>query len=166
MCIVLIGLPLSPHRISVSASGDARFFPGESGNRLVDLCVYLGVQPHRAPSAPRVRRAFVAFAACAATALTLTTNSPPPAGAAPGAPRTTAPDDPGWQVVAVGNGSYRVSWTSPKDLPVGSDRPTITGGGLAFGAPTIGVDGRTVTALVTAGTAPTPGELDVVLSGD
>jgi hypothetical protein len=69
-------------------------------------------------------------------------------------------------VVAVGNGSYRVSWTSPKDLPVGSDRPTITGDGLAFGAPTIGADGRSVTALVTADTAPTPGELDVVLSGD
>ena len=106
------------------------------------------------------------FAACAATALTLTTVSPPPAGAAPGAPSTVAPDDPGWRVVAVGNGSYRVSWTAPEDLPIGADRPTITGDGLAFGAPAIGADGRTVTALVTTDDAPVPSDLDVVLSGD
>lgn len=123
------------------------------------------VQPPRA-RAPRVRHTFVALAACAATALTLTTNTPPPAGAAPGSPSTSAPDDPGWQVVATGNGSYQVSWTSPRDLPVGSDRPTITGDGLTFGAPTIEADGRTVTAVVTAASAPTPSELDVVLSGD
>lgn len=66
----------------------------------------------------------------------------------------------------MGNGSYRVSWTAPRDLPMGSDRPTITGDGLAFGAPTVEADGRTVTALVTADTPPVPSELDVVLSGD
>ncbi|MDZ5622510.1 hypothetical protein SFC88_16825 [Nocardioides sp. HM23] len=66
----------------------------------------------------------------------------------------------------MGNGSFQVSWTSPRDLPTGSDRPTITGDGLAFGAPTVEADGRTVTALVTADRAPLPAELDVVLSGD
>ncbi len=66
----------------------------------------------------------------------------------------------------MGNGSYRVSWTSPSDLPIGSDRPTITGDGLAFGAPTIRADGRTVTAVVTSSSAPVASELDVVLSGD
>ncbi len=49
---------------------------------------------------------------------------------------------------------------------MGSDRPTITGAGLSFGAPTLAADGRTVTALVTTAAAPVPSELDVVLSGD
>ena len=123
----------------------------------------------RRARAPRVRRTFLTLTACAAAALAGTvTDLPGPASAAPPAPAlaAAAPDDPDWQVVDVGNGSYRVSWTAPRDLPIGSDRPTITGDGLSFGAPTVAADGRTVTALVTTDTPPTPGELDVVLSGD
>jgi hypothetical protein len=123
------------------------------------------VQMPRRARALQVRRTFIAVAACAATALTLTAN-PPLADGAPGSPSTAAPDDPGWQVVDLGNGSYRVSWTSPRDLPLSSDRPTITGEGLAFGTPTIGADGRTVTAVVTSAGVPDARELDVVLSGD
>jgi hypothetical protein len=69
-------------------------------------------------------------------------------------------------VQSLGQGRYAVSWTSRRTLPLTSDRPTIVGGGLSFGAPTIGADGRTVTAVVTADHAPAPGDLDVVLSGD
>ncbi len=115
---------------------------------------------------PRVRRTFLAVAVCASTALTITSTASPPAHSGQGVPSSSAPDDPGWRVIAIGDGSYRVSWTAGQDLPTGSDRPTITGDGLMFGAPTIGDDGRTVTALVTAASAPVPGELDVVLSGD
>lgn len=91
-----------------------------------------------------------------------------PRPTAPAAPTTTStPSEQGsWSVVAVGRGQYRVSWTSPDDLPLTSDRPTIGGPGLAFGAPTIGDDGRTVTALVTAAERPDVADLDVVLSGD
>ena len=71
-----------------------------------------------------------------------------------------------WQVVSLGAGQYRVSWTSPRRLPTSSDRPTITGGGLAFGAPVVLEDHRTVTALVTSPRPPRPRDLDVVLSGD
>lgn len=90
----------------------------------------------------------------------------PPGPAAAGPALRAAPSDAGWRVVPLGGGSYEVSWTSPTDLPIGSDRPTITGDGLSFGAPTVGADGRTVTAVVTASSAPTIGDLDVVLSGD
>ena len=92
------------------------------------------------------------------------TGPPGPADASPAL--SAAPDDPGWRVVALGNGSYEVSWTSPRDLPTVSDRPTITGEGLSFGAPTVGADGRTVTAVVTAASRPVVSDLDVVLSGD
>ncbi len=119
------------------------------------------------PRAPRVRRTVVTLTVCATTALTATlADSPGAADAAPQAVTTSAPDDPGWRVVEVGNGSYQVSWTAPRDLPVRSDRPTITGEGLSFGAPTIAADARTVTAVVTSDSAPVPSELDVVLSGD
>jgi len=147
------------------AERDASFI-GPIRNLLSQERVLTIVQPHRA-RAPRVRRALLTFSACAATTLSLTLASPPgPAGAAPGAASAAAPDDHGWRVVDTGNGSYQVSWTAPQDLRVGSDRPTITGDGLSFGAPTIEPDGRTVTAVVTSDAAPVPGELDVVLSGD
>ncbi|WP_346385708.1 hypothetical protein [Nocardioides sp.] len=72
-----------------------------------------------------------------------------------------------WQVRALGEGRYDVSWTSPTRLPITSDRPTIVGGrAMSVSAPTIGADGRTVHAVVTAGKAPTAGDFDVVLSGD
>jgi dienelactone hydrolase len=124
------------------------------------------VQPLRA-RAPRVRRTLIALAACAATALATTpAGAQVPVGAVAGPVSTAQSDDPGWQVVDLGNGSYQVSWTARQDLPLGSDRPTITGDGLSFGAPTIAADGRTVTAVVTTDSAPVPRELDVVLSGD
>lgn len=89
-------------------------------------------------------------------------------GAGP-SPAVAAPPDPagpGWQVVDLGNGRFEVSWTSTADLPLGSDRPTITGDGLSFGPPTVDDDGRTVSAVVTAAAAPDPRVLDVLLSGD
>jgi hypothetical protein len=81
-------------------------------------------------------------------------------------PARAAEPDPAWEVVAVGDGSYEVSWTSDEPLPTTSDRPTIVGEGLEFGPPTVDADGRTVTAVVTADAAPAARDLDVLLSGD
>lgn len=128
------------------------------------------MQSLRAARAPRVRRTLLALAACAATALATTPAGAeaPVATAAPLAPPTVAaqPDDADWQVVDLGNGRFRVSWTARQDLPTRSDRPTITGAGLSFGPSTVAADGRTVTAVVTADSPPLPGDLDVMLSGD
>ncbi|KAA1416776.1 hypothetical protein F0U44_16400 [Nocardioides humilatus] len=108
----------------------------------------------------------LALTASAATALTPTL-TPAAHAAAPTNLGSAVDNTPhGWQVDDLGNGRYAVSWTSPKSLPLSSDRPTIVGDDLAFGSPTIGADGRTVTAVVTADQAPTPTDLDVVLSGD
>ncbi len=89
---------------------------------------------------------------------------------APGAPAAADPGDPGdpgrWQVDDLGSGRYRVSWTSPVDLPLRSDRPTVVGDDLTFGPPTTGGDRRTVESVVTSTVAPDPADLDVVLSGD
>lgn len=72
-----------------------------------------------------------------------------------------------WTVVAVGDGRYQVSWTSPVRLPVTSDRPRIvSSAGTSFGAPTVAFDRRTVRATATSATVPSPEDLDVVLSGD
>ncbi|GAA3822900.1 hypothetical protein [Nocardioides panacisoli] len=109
------------------------------------------------------RRAGAALVLAAALGLTLAIS--PDASAGPAVP-TAKPHDPAWQVTDLGHGRYQVSWTSPKVLPTTSDRPTITGDGLAFGTPTVGADGRTVSAVVTAPSAPSPADLDVVLSGD
>lgn len=76
------------------------------------------------------------------------------------------PSDPAWEVVALGDGSFEVSWTSARPFPTTSDRPTIVGDGLDFGPPTVSADGLTVTAAVTADAAPAAATLDVVLSGD
>ncbi len=123
----------------------------------------------------RSRAALATAGATAVLSLATTTASPPafpapaPSGAAPAATpgAAAAPTDAdGWSVVDLGGGSYEVSWTSPDVLPTTSDRPTITGEGLTFGAPTIAEDGATVTAVVTADSPPDPDQLDVVLSGD
>ncbi|HWJ82178.1 MAG TPA: hypothetical protein VNS55_08070 [Nocardioides sp.] len=111
------------------------------------------------PRASRLRHTVVAVVAASAALIV-----PAPTGAAP--VPTVQRDDPAWQVDALGDGRYQVSWTSPRELPTTSDRPTITGGDLAFGPPTIAPDGRTVTAVVTADSPPAPADLDVVLSGD
>ncbi|WP_134766912.1 hypothetical protein [Nocardioides sp. 1609] len=121
-------------------------------------------------------RRLLAVVAAAALSLTLA----PDAGAAPSrassvAPAAALPDpaDPTdladvgeWGVVALGDGRFAVSWTSPDVLPLNSDRPTIGGAGLTFGPTTTAADGRTVQAVVTAEAAPDPADLDVVLSGD
>ncbi len=116
---------------------------------------------------PRVTTSRVLAAALAA-ALALTVA---PASAAPptpaAAPAAAADDDRGtWAVDDLGDGRFAVAWTSPTDLPVRSDRPTIGGAGLAFGPSTTAADRRTVRAVVTARTTPAPADLDVVLSGD
>ena len=111
------------------------------------------------------------LAAAVVAALALTspaTAAPPVPSAGPSAgPAPAAADDRGaWRVDDLGDGRFAVRWTSPADLPVRSDRPTITGAGLAFGPSTTGDDGRTVQAVVTAPAAPAPADLDVQLSGD
>ncbi|MCW2812792.1 MAG: secreted protein [Nocardioides sp.] len=117
------------------------------------------------------RRGAVVAAALALTLLPgASSTAVPAAPAAVLAPAPAAPQPVGdlarWDVVDLGDGRYRVSWTSPRDLPVGSDRPTVSGADLTFGAPVVGADRRTVEAVVTSGTAPDPADLDVVLSGD
>lgn len=124
-------------------------------------------------------RLAAAVAAVLLTGLLPATASQAVSAPDPSAPRPTATAqiEPGattsstratarWNVVALGGGRYQVSWTSPTDLPITSDRPTIGGPGLAFGAPTIRDDDRTVTAVVTSAEPPDPADLDVVLSGD
>ena len=103
-----------------------------------------------------------------AAALAVTVAPATPSWAAPTAGRVAAPSgtDVGrWDVAPLGEGRYRVSWTSPTDLQLNSDRPTIGGAGLRFGPSTVAGDARTVEAVVTAVRPPDPADLDVVLSG-
>jgi hypothetical protein len=84
----------------------------------------------------------------------------------PGVSVVDRPDVGRWKIEKVSPGQFRVSWRSPRRLQVRSDRPTITGAGLAFGSPVVLEDRRTVTALVVTARAPRPATLDVLLSGD
>ncbi len=144
------------------------------------------VQTSRRRASGRASSTFAPRVAALAAGVALVIATPGPGGAlAPGSQislvTTAAPgavaSDPAapplgrtsldrWEVTDLGGGRFDVSWTSPTDLPMSSDRPTITGSGLDFGAPTIEDDGRTVRALVTTDDAPDPADLDVVLSGD
>ena len=120
----------------------------------------------------RIGAVLVALVATAAT--TAATSGTPAAGSPSAAPAVAAPAAPAgkgargtWQVQALGGDRYQVSWRSPIDFPMTSDRPTIVGpGSLRIGAPTIARDGRTVSALVESATRPDPADLDVLLSGD
>ena len=168
-CIVLIVLssPLSI-RISVwsrSFLPAARLLLLRTATNWRARRVYKDVQPHRASCAPSPA------APSSPSSPSLRPQRPhgPSRRATRGA-RDAArraerhPRRPGWRVVGVGNGSYRVSWTSrgPSD---GSDRPTIIGDGLRSGrrpsGPTAGPSPRS---------SPPPARhserLDVVLSGD
>lgn len=104
-----------------------------------------------------VRRSLLVAALGAAPLLATAATSPV---------RAAEPDGPAWEVVDHGDGSFEVAWTSTKPFPTTSDRPTIVGDGLDFGPPTVSADGLTVTASVTADTAPAAADLDVILSGD
>lgn len=110
----------------------------------------------------------VALATAGTTVLTTGPAGGTPAAAVVAPPAPAKAEVGSWQVVALdAAGRYEVSWRSPRPFPVTSDRPTIVGpADLRFGAPVIAGDGRTVTAVVTADSAPDPAELDVVLSGD
>ncbi len=120
------------------------------------------------------RRRMGAVLVAAATAATtvlgvgVTGSASHSAPGAPGGRAAPADGDVGsWQVRSLGDGRYDVSWRSPSLFPLTSDRPTITGpADLLISVPTIAEDGRTVQAIVTSATPPTPDELDVVLSGD
>ena len=104
-----------------------------------------------------------AAGAAAPAPATALASSPSPSTAERGTDRS---DVGRWHVEQLRPGRYRVSWTSPRRLPTGSDRPTIAGAGLLFGDPVILEDRRTVTAVVTTARPPRPATLDVVLSGD
>ena len=71
-----------------------------------------------------------------------------------------------WQVEPLSGDRYVVRWTSPRTLPMTSDRPTIRGAGLSFGPATVRDDGRTIEAVVVSASVPDPALLDVALSGD
>jgi hypothetical protein len=92
------------------------------------------------------------------------------AKAAPPVPRDVpGPDDDRgtWRVEQVGGGFYEVSWTSPTRLPLTSDRPRILSDTVGLvGVASVGADGRTVTATMSASRPPDPDTLDVLLSGD
>jgi dienelactone hydrolase len=134
--------------------------PVTSSRRLAALlgtvAVALGVSAVLAPtpSSAGVTRSVVSAAVSSAVAPVAATrdDGPRPVGR--------------WRVDDLGGGRYAVAWTSPTRLPVNSDRPTVVGDDLAFGPSTVGADGRTVGAVVTARSAPDPADLDVVLSGD
>ncbi|WP_309650253.1 hypothetical protein [Nocardioides sp.] len=113
----------------------------------------------------------LAGAALALTVLTLTGS---PAGAATGTAAsgpvvTTTRGD--WQVRTTAPGRHVVSWTSPRRLPLTSDRPLVvaTSGvdadGAVIGVPTLSADGRTLTSVVSSRSVPDPADLEVVLSG-
>ncbi|WP_370247710.1 hypothetical protein [Nocardioides sp.] len=89
-----------------------------------------------------------------------------PGGGDPGPARAAAGTVGQWRVLDLGAGRYDVSWRSPTPLPVTGDRPEIVGADLAGGVTTLGADGRTVSAVVTAPVPPQVADLDVVLSGD
>lgn len=88
-----------------------------------------------------------------------------PAQAAP------LPEKPGssrigdWQVQNLAGDTWRVTWRSPKVLPITSDRPTIVRAGRPIGIPTV-TDNRLVSTVVRSAKAPDPTKLEVVLSGD
>ena len=91
-------------------------------------------------------------------------------GSAPSAADTGAGT---WQVTQTGTDVYRVSWRSPRRLPVTSDRPSIVSAAASTsslapsgGVTTVSADGRTVSVEVRAAQRPDVSELDVVLSGD
>lgn len=125
----------------------------------------------RLPVVTRLRRASALAVPALCLALVPGLSGPSVAAPAPSSAPSQEPAEPGgslegWRVSDLGGGRYEVSWTAPARLPLGSDRPTIVGPELLLGPPTVGADGRTVTAVATADVAPDPAALDVVLSGD
>lgn len=92
----------------------------------------------------------------------------PVAGAAPTGPLPAAPVKRlgDWKVEPLAGGLWRVSWRSPKRLPVTSDRPTIVSAGVPVGIATVDDDGRTVSTVTSVAKAPDVAKLNVVLSGD
>lgn len=70
-----------------------------------------------------------------------------------------------WQVQNLSGDTWRVTWRSPKALPITSDRPTIVRSGRPIGTPTV-IDNRLVSTEVRSTQAPDPTKLEVVLSGD
>lgn len=88
------------------------------------------------------------------------------AAPAPAAPTTPAKRLGSWRVEPLPGGMWRVSWRSPKRLPVVSDRPTIVNAGVPVGITTVADDGRTVSTVASVPTEPDVAKLNVVLSGD
>lgn len=100
------------------------------------------------------------------TALSGTSQASPPEVRAEPAGPPGSKDAGRWQVEPLSGDRYVVRWTSPKSLPMTSDRPTIRGAGLSFGPATVRDDGRTIEAVVVSASVPDPAMLDVALSGD
>ncbi|MFS3129129.1 hypothetical protein ACLM5J_12080 [Nocardioides sp. Bht2] len=111
----------------------------------------------------RLRRGWVTLGVAALLAL----GGLSPALAEPTGETSTTAETPrgSWRVDAT-PGGYLVSWTSPTDLPMGADRPSIVdAAGLPLGPTSVDATGRVVSVEVT-GSAPEGATLDVVLSGD
>lgn len=110
----------------------------------------------------RLRRGWVTLGVAALLAL----GGLSPALADPDGDRSQTETSRGsWQVDQTSSG-YLVSWTSPTELPLGADRPSIVdAAGLPLGPASVDAGGRVVSVDVT-GIAPDPSNLDVVLSGD
>ncbi|CAM3237167.1 hypothetical protein NODU109028_05625 [Nocardioides dubius] len=110
----------------------------------------------------RMRRGWLALGAAAL----LTLGGLSPASAEPDNEPAGAESPRGtWQVQQTAGGQL-ITWTSPSELPMGADRPSIVdAAGQPLGAASVDATARVVSVEVT-GAAPDVATLDVVLSGD
>lgn len=79
--------------------------------------------------------------------------------------RTDAGDRGRWTVEAAGPDAWLLTWRSPTPLPITSARPEFLLGGEPLAPPGLDADGRTLSLVVSARTAPSVTDLDVRLSG-
>lgn len=116
------------------------------------------------------RRASVACLALVvniSVGIAMTPDVAPATGGAP-SPGLTIRLDPvrgTWSVAQVAPNTYRLTWRSPVDLPVTSDRPQVRLAGELLPPPALRPDGRRLTVVVTSPTEPRIADLEVSLSG-
>ena len=116
------------------------------------------------------RRASVACLALVvniSVGIAMTPDVAPATGGAP-SPGLTIRLDPvrgTWSIAQVAPDAYRLTWRSPVDLPVTSDRPQVRLAGELLPPPALRPDGRRLTVVVTSPTEPRIADLEVSLSG-